>query len=306
MMSDMDFVSRIFLAGWNIVTVFLSLLGNTFVLVASKHGKAIKLDRVSIVLLENLAVADIGTSLSVIVPSIIWLFTSKHEGDHSSYVTSWISRILSVPSMVFMAAGMLLISFLNCCKLFCLLFPLRARTLRYRDGYKIAALVWIILTLTASGNWITFKHLQYSVRLAISTAGISLLLLVVLVSTLGLLIKVHKARGLRKKGVFSIILVSVVFFISYTPLFISNLRDSIRGIQIGQLTLAGLITFNLFYVNCFSNPLIYYFTLSSFKEYVHMILQRCQNNFKCRTSINSNDGEQRSSIETNRNQCKEN
>ena len=128
MISDVDFVSRIFLTGWNIVTVFLSLLGNTFVLVASKYGKAIKLDRVSIVLLENLAVADIGTSLFVIVPSIIWLFTSKHEGDHSSYVTSWMVRIMRVPSMVFMAAGMLLISILNCCKLFSLLFPLRART----------------------------------------------------------------------------------------------------------------------------------------------------------------------------------
>ena len=294
--SDMKIVSRIFLTGWSIISVLLSLLGNTFVLVASKHGKAIKLDRVSIVLLENLAVADIGTALFAILPYLIWLFTSKHEGDHSSYVTTWtwISRILSVPSIVFMAAGMLLISLLNCCKLSSLLFPLRARTWRYRDGYKIVALVWIILTLTASGNWIISEHLEYCVQLAITTAGTSLLLLVVLASTLGLLIKVRKARGLRKKGVFSILLVSVVFFVGYTPLYISNLLDSIRGIGIGDMTLAGLITFNLYYINCFSNPLIYYFTLNSFKEYVQMIFQRCQNNLKCRTSVNSNDGEQRS------------
>ena len=150
-------------------------------------------------------------------------------------------------------------------------------------------------------------------RLAISTAGTSLLLLVVLVSTLGLLIKVHKARGLRKKGVFSIILVSVVFFVGYTPLFISNLVDSIRGIGIGEISpagLGGLITFNLYYINCFSNPLIYYFTLSSFKEYVHKIFQSCQNNYKRRTSENAHDGSrgrtrEGSSIETNCNQCSE-
>ena len=276
------------------MTVILSLLGNTFVLVASKHGKAIKLDRVSIVLLENLAVADIGTTLFVIIPFIIWLFTSKQEGYHSSYVTKWISRIISVPSMVFMSAGTLLISFLNCCKLFSLLFPLRARTWKYRDGYKIAGLVWMILTLTGTGNWIISEQLEYSVQLAITTAGISILLLVVLASTLGLLIKVHKARGLRKNAVFSIILVSVVFCVSYTPLFISNLLDSIRGIESGDITLARLITFNIYSINCFSNPLIYYFTLNSFKEYVKMIFQRCQNNLKCRTSVNSNDGEQRS------------
>ena len=63
-----DSVSKNFLAGWCIISGVLSLLGNIFVIFASKRYNAIKLDRVSIVVLENLAAADIGTSLFKIFP----------------------------------------------------------------------------------------------------------------------------------------------------------------------------------------------------------------------------------------------
>ena len=285
----MDIVSRIFLTSWSVISVLLSLLGNTFVLVASKHGKAIKLDRVSIVLLENLAVADIGTSLFAILPPFIWLFILNPERDYSAYAETWESKVTLFISLIFMAAGTSLVSFLNCCKLFSLLFPLRARTWRYRDGYKIAVLVWIILTLTGFGTWIGSLHLDYTVLTTMTAAGTLLLLSVVLISTFGLLIKVHKARGLKKQGVFSIILVSVVLFVSYTPLCMSQLLDSINGAKMSDMPLRRLVTLNLYNISCFSNPLIYYFTLNSFKEYVRMIFKQCTHNFKCTASVHSND-----------------
>ena len=287
--SDMDIVSRAFLTGWSIISVFLSLLGNTFVLVASKHGKAIKLDRVSIVLLENLVVADIGTSLFAILPCLIWVLILNPERDYSAYAKTWESKVTLFLSLIFMGAGASLVSFLNCCKLFGLMFPLRARTWRYRDGYKIVAMVWISLTLTALGTLIASLYLDYTVLTTMTVTGTLLLLLVVLISTFGLLLKVHKARGLRKQGVFSIILVSAVFFVSYTPLCVSQLLDSIDGVDIGDLPFRRLGTFNLYYISCFSNPLIYYFTLKSFKEYVHMIFKQCVYNFKCTASVHSND-----------------
>ena len=263
----------------------LSLLGNTFVLVASKHGKAIKLDRVSIVLLENLAVADIGTSLFAILPYLIGLNILNYGNGYSAYVQTLGSKIKLFFSLIFMSAGISLISFLNCCKLFSLLFPLRARTWRYRDGYKIVAMVWISLNLTALAS----LYLDFTVFLAMTVTGTLLLLLVVLISTFGLLLKVHKARGLRKQGVFSIILVSAVFFVSYTPMSISQILDAINEARMSDLPFRRLVTFNLYYISCFSNPLIYYFTLKSFKEYVHMIFKQCVYNFKCTASVHSND-----------------
>ena len=127
---EFDSVSRIFLVGWNVISVLLSLLGNTFVLVASKHGKAVKLDRVSIVLLENLAVSDIGISLFTILPPLFWLYILNPGSCYATYVTTWLSKITIVPAWTFMTTGILLLPFLNCCKLFSLLFPLRARTWR--------------------------------------------------------------------------------------------------------------------------------------------------------------------------------
>ena len=259
-------------------------------LVASKHGKAIKLDRVSIVLLENVAVADIGTSLFAILPYLIWLNILNYGNGYSTYVKALGSKVTLFFSLIFMSAGLSIISFLNCCKLFSLLFPLRARTWRYRDGYKIVAMVWISLTLAALGSVIASLLLDYTVFLAITVAGTLLLLLVVLISTFGLLLKVHRARGLRKRGVFSIILVSVVFFVSYTPLSISQLLDSIDGFDIDNLPLRRLVTFNIYYISCFSNPLIYYFTLNSFKEYVHVMYKQFMHNFKCTASVHSNGG----------------
>ena len=222
--SDLDILSRVSLISWSVLTVVLSLMGNTFVLVASKHGKAIKLNRVSTVLLENLAVADIGTSLIPIMPLLHLLL--KAGGVNSA--TTWIFKFGIVSGMIFNAASGSFISFLNCCKLFNLLFPLRARTWRYRDGYRIVAMVWITYTAEISG-FILAGEGSYNLLMRVSAAGTLLLLMVVFASTFGLLLKVHKARGLRKQGVFSIILVSIVFFVCYTPIFVSHLFDSVFG-----------------------------------------------------------------------------
>ena len=287
--SDLNILSIVFFTCWGVLSVFLSLFGNTFVLVASKHGKAIKLDRVSIVLIENLAVTDIGTSLFVILAPLLWLCTQKSWSDSSKYVNTQLFNILWIPSLFFMGAGSTLVSFLNCCKLFSLLFPLRARTWRYRDGYKTVAIVWIFLSLATTGNWIATQQ-SYTILAAISVSGTLLLLMVVLTTTFGLLVKVHKARGLRKQGVFSIILVSVVFFVCYTPMAISNLLECIHGNTIGQQTLSRVITACILYISCFSNPLIYYLALQSFKEYTDMVFRKYLKYFRRNPSVQSNHG----------------
>ena len=116
-------------------------------------------------------------------------------------------------------------------------------------------------------------------------SGIALVLLVVvLISTFGLLLKVHKTRGLRKQGVFSIILVSSVFFICYTPMFISHVLQAINRKGMAHLDISRIIVSNIYYISCFSNPLIYYLTLNSFKKYVDDICRKYLTCFACHTS----------------------
>ena len=287
---EMNIVSRILLISWNFISVLLSFFGNTFVLVASRHGKAIKLDRVSIVLLESLAVADIGTALFAIMPAPVWLLILNPGSSFSEYLNTLFFKIIGIPSLIFMGASISLIPVLNCCKLFSLLFPLRARTWRYRDGYKIVALVWVFFTLCSTGLWIAGQHSKIAFK-ATSSALNFLFILVVFISTFALLVNVQKARGLRKQGVFSIILVSVVYFVCFAPTVISNLTESINGTGIEYITITRFITINIIYISCFSNPVIYYLTLHSFKEYTNMLFRKYLRYFRCNTSVQSSGEE---------------
>ena len=61
---------RYALITWSVIATILSLLGNTLVLIASRKYNALKLDKYSIRLIDNLAAADIGYTITGIVPTI--------------------------------------------------------------------------------------------------------------------------------------------------------------------------------------------------------------------------------------------
>ena len=61
---------RYILILWCAVSTILSLLGNTIVLIASRKYDAFKLDKYSIRLIDNLAAADLGYTITDIIPTI--------------------------------------------------------------------------------------------------------------------------------------------------------------------------------------------------------------------------------------------
>ena len=257
-----DDVTKYLVSSWCILTVLLSLLGNIFVLVASVRDKAIRLDRVSIVLIENLAVADIGFSVFLLLPTTVLRFKyNDFLPDHPLY------EIASVIGTACYGMNSWLIPWLNCCKLFSLLFPLRVRNYRYRDGYKISVTAWILQTAMVSGYTIGWSDSH--VMRTVFSASLSVLLLLAVFSTVALLLTVHKARGLTRQGTFSVILVSVLYLVSYIPLWLTQLIDPMK-----QNHLLGRITGGISFISRFSNPVVYYLTLQSFKDYVRRIFSR--------------------------------
>ena len=60
---------RYFLVAWSIFTLTFSLAGNITVLIATMKYKAIKFDQVSVLLIENIAAADLGDTIFVILPT---------------------------------------------------------------------------------------------------------------------------------------------------------------------------------------------------------------------------------------------
>ena len=258
--STSEDVTRYLEASWYILVALLSILGNILVLVASIRDRAVRLDRVSIVFIENLAVADIGLCVFWVLPNTVLILK---YGDPSESMCSLLYQILAyTPGSVCSGINCLLLPCLNFCKLLSLRYPLRIRSFRYRDGYKIAIVLWIteafILTVSAFKSQI-FIVIQVC---------LSLLLLLVVVSTVALLLTVHKARGLSHQGVFSIILVSVIYLLCYVPvLLVLFLTDRSWDTLLR-------ISSCVYYICCFSNPIVYYLTLKSFKEYVIRVLRQ--------------------------------
>ena len=277
-LNDNDEVRDIFLVSWNFISVLLAVVGNTFVLVASRRDKAIKLDRVSIVFIENLSVANIGIAFFYIAPSIVLIL--KYDSDVHMYENSTLFKIIDMPGALFMGISSWLLPWLNCCKLICLIFPLRVRNYRYRTGYLITTAIWIAQT----SIMVSLKF-SYPFKVLSQLIGLSLLILIILASTFGLLLTVHKVRGLSKQGVFSIILVSVVYLVCYLPFLIFQF-SLFGGVEIPEIVGDVFTCINM--ISSFSYPVVYYLTLRSFKEYVDLIFQNYRNNFRRLLSVRSN------------------
>ena len=259
--STSEDVTRYLEASWYILVVLLSLLGNIFVLVASIRDRAIRLDRISIVLIENLAVADIGLSLFLALPNTV--LTLKY-GDPIVSEDTLLHQLAYIPANACSGISSWLLPSLNFCKLLSLRYPLRIRSYRYRDGYKIAIFLWITEAILLSGRAVFGLQWDMIVQVCLS-----LLLLLVVVSTVALLLTVHKVRGLSRQGVFSIIFVSVVYLLCYIPIsLVVLLTDMSWDNPLLRISSCA------YFICCFYNPIVYYLTLKSFKEYVIRVFQR--------------------------------
>ena len=251
---------------WSTLTVLLSVIGNVLVLVASIRHKTLRLDRISIVILENLAVADLAFSLFYTAPNTV--YNLMYGYDPATFEETLLFKIIAIPGSISVGVSCLLFPILNTCKLVSLIFPLRVRNFRFRDGYKIVTFVWtlefgygMVLGLNALIN----PSMEWMIASAI---GLALLLLYLLGTTLSLVFTVHKLRGLQTRGFFSIILVSAMFWMCYVPLWVTNLPTAnLRGNKALRRA-----SENIYVISSFSNPLVYYLTIRSFKEYVNRLL----------------------------------
>ena len=70
-------ITRGLLIAYNILVIVLSLFGNVIVLYGSLKHDAIRMDKVSLLLIQNLAVSDIITTLIFYFPTLLTLFANR-------------------------------------------------------------------------------------------------------------------------------------------------------------------------------------------------------------------------------------
>jgi len=290
-----------FQIAWCALTLLICLPGNTLILVASVKYKALKLDKVSIVLIENIAVADLGVSLFVVLPRMVSVIAAGW--DYACDVTG-----LSL--LLFPVVSILSVTALNISKLTCLLSPLMARMRTHTQGRIIAASLWACAVLViALLEVVSFLKVGVPVGTSYSynthmcvvwvykdvaglyTAIIALFtllpMLVIVVTTIWLMVYVQKVRGsLSKEGVVTLIAISLVFIVSFIPMGTKSIVFWLLSKLLGGMeyedwyNLVNAInayytelSLSVPYLNCMANPIIYLFTVTSFKTFVVEMLR---------------------------------
>ena len=293
-------LERTLIVSWKLLTAFLAILGNGTVLLTSIKYHAIRLDRVSIILIRNLAVSDLGFGLVILV-------TLVNDVEGRNMLGSSLCYIITMIQYFFLVVSSGLLSSLNCNKLMVLLFPLQSYGRSCKRGLFISASIWVSIgALQAGGVAANFLidniHIEFnkynhrcvvvttvaSIPLAATFTVVDLLkvclmlvpILVILITTIRMFWFVTRVRGIQRHGVLTLLGVSVTYCFSFAPCFVFYvmkvvMREEVqveRWFKTFQMIVPLAIC-----INFAANPLIYCLTIRSFGRFLKMKLHFASN-----------------------------
>ena len=271
---------RYFLIAWSILSALLAFSGNTVLLVASRKFHVFKIDQVTVLLIENLAVADLGYTVVGVIPTIGALIANKWV-----YGTLFcvINKVLT---NIFFSMNFLLVPLLSLSKLIHLLYPTHVRISKTRHMLLIVALLWFLVVTysvvstgisksevyydTASFQcWVNYRH-----KIPFGTILVGWVIVmngVIIITTIWLFIEFKKASTFSdlKKSVTAIIGIAAVFTIATLPAAIVMIVK-MGDVQMDGVTEAAwnIVTTYIFYISNFFNPAICYFSFRNFTLFV--------------------------------------
>ncbi|KAL5269138.1 hypothetical protein ACHWQZ_G002833 [Mnemiopsis leidyi] len=276
-----------------LITIILSVLGNIIILLATVKYKAIKLDKVTVTLILNIALSDLGHTMTTVVPRTAGVYDPE-----------WVIGLGRVVGEIrvcfgyyFYQSSMFLVMTLNLSKVTRLLMPLRVT--RSRSGRMIAGIVWVgsalwpALFLLVDPRDTYFDYRVYVANYGFRSPVWVYLLpvvvvmlgvlpnLVVVVTTIVLLVlarrisRRHKDR-LQRLGIVTVILIAIVYCISNFPLsvyLIGQCSGAAQTDEEGREVGTWYIEFyrfawNVIPLNNLANVVIYTCSINSFREFV--------------------------------------
>ena len=302
---------HIIILTWFFFTGFLSTAGNAIVLVSSIKYNAIHLDRVSIILIRNLAIADLGFGLSR-------FSTAMKEAMQWNVFGHRICGIIRIVALFFLYASSCFLASLNLNKLNVLLFPLRSNIRRFKRGYIISCAVWasstasivvIVLNMLFSRDELSIEFIpaygfneetflcyfylvhkyQRLISIFITICFTFIPMVCVVITTIWMLFFVKKVSGIQRQTIFTLLVVSVTFFVSLAPtVVVSSItsRTLISRDEV-ELGLGTIKTVNILFmissfsicINSAANPFIYCLTIRSFGAFIRIKLISAKNKF---------------------------
>ena len=277
---------------WGHVTFILGLSGNMFVLYATVAHNAIKLDKTSIWIIKNLAVADLCNCLFVVVLNI-----AKLHADGEWRLGSEICYLHAISRHSFLVANMVLVNLLSLNKLQRCIYPLR--NLHSSKVQKVVItmftlivsfipVVWTIVGLQKGIMALIEKRTERALnvckaapqeikalqigRLMILTVFSAFPCLLLVVTTTALMVYALRKtnRPINKWNILIVVIVTVTFLVSFVPFFLYELVGFVISNKSDKVYLRANFEWvkSLVYLSTWSNPFIYLAMNKTFRDLV--------------------------------------
>ena len=274
---------------WGAYLIFVtisSLVGDSTILIASIKYKAIKLQRITIVIIQHIAVADLMVVLTDVMPKLISVITGRWV------FGSLMCRVAPAPRIYFVAAGLYLVSTMTTTKMLLIKFPLRFRTfVMEREnliclGCWVGALVGPAVFLLSINRITYFSYRGYQCDFTDPSPshGLKLAAPVLLVFTPALVVFatssfiLTEARRVAQRfrddmkwqGAMATIMTAFLYLLSVFPHLLYRVVERISSEENSSFMLKQFyrIAISFHYFNTISNFYIYCLTVASFRNFI--------------------------------------
>ena len=285
---------------WTQISFILAIFGNGFVLYATIVHNAIKLDKMSVWIIKNLAVADICNSVLIILPNLI---TQYGKMNRTLIFGEIVYTAMGSYHYTFFVANLFLVNVLSLNKLMRCTCPLRNLNSTQRQRIKVSVVtafvsflpsLWIVYGLVdgfkeIADGWRFRKYLGTAemtharrnetigntrmivVRLIIGLFNaVPCITLVIINSALVVFALRRSNSAVNKMGVSVVVMVTAALFISTMPHF-ADLTWDFPSMEFSEI--ASSIPF----LSTWINPVIYFAVNPTFKEFSkRKLMRRCK------------------------------
>ena len=267
-----------------IITLLSSIIGDSIILAASIFPNGIRLNRFIVTVMQHIAVSDLISCFSFVLPTIIIFITNRWV------ISEIVSYIRLYVDVTVFAANTLLICLMSTSKLFLLLNPANVLKWTIKRAHISCAIVWFFTNVFSMIYAIIkieeLRETSFETPaidyLAYFRIGITQIFpfLIMIATTILILLHLAKARRVSKRingnsnlrGVATVVITVVVYCVSVIPTFVTNIKDYIVR-DYSSLELAWFST-SFSGLNIMSNIYVYYFTIPSLREYIKVRVLR--------------------------------
>ena len=291
-------------AGYLLLVLISSLVGDTTILITSIKYRAFKLHKAIAVIIQHIAFCDLMVTVWSVLPHFISI--SRNEwafGNFLCHQSPYTRYFFNLTSVV-------LISNMTTCKVLLLKYPLRFETVSVKNVHMLCAACWaavlivpitLFLVVASGGQDISdFSYLSYMcvyhyksgiwhwLKPTLAVLYILIPNCAVVATTIYLLTiaKQVARRGresLKWQGIMTTVSIATVYCISSLPTLIFQVGEFIVKVDdhsssFFHATFAR-IAVSLLYLNTISNFYIYSLSLHSFRDFIRSRIQQAKRIF---------------------------